>query len=121
MRGRRLWCKLQSQIGEIRVCVVKTLIEEGVECEGLFDSDGKEILILSSVNESKMRMRLLHEMLHLAIASPTGDIFERLIGGRTRESRERREEMMVGLLEPVLYDLLARNNLLRLPKPPRFI
>lgn len=122
MRGRRLWLKLQTQRGELRVYVTKLPLkdDDGNKCDALYDEDLNTIEIAYGNDDGFMRMKLLHELLHACFSPHSGDMKGSVLGGKLHENVRKREEMVVSFLEPTLYDLLSRNLLLRIPRPPRF-
>ncbi len=122
MRGRRLWMKLQTQRGELRVYVTKEPLKDndGGRADALFDEDLNTINIAHGPDVGFMKMKLLHELLHVCFSPATGDIKQSVLGGRLHENVWKREEMVVAFLEPVLFDLLSRNRLIRIPNPPKF-
>jgi hypothetical protein len=121
MRGRRIWVKLQTQRGELRVYVVKWVLkdDDGNVADALYDSDNNCIEVTWGPDDNFMKMKLLHELLHVCFSPHSGDIKYSVLGGNLLETRWFREEMVVSFLEPVLYDLLTRNALLKFPKPPK--
>ena len=117
---KRLWCKLSSARGNIRVYVTdRDLDADGVDANAYFDPETNEILVRVTPAEDQMKMWLLHELLHVCWADSSGDLREKILGAKTYEQRHEREELIVSFLEPVLYDLLTRNGCLKLPRPPR--
>lgn len=120
MRGRRFWCKVAAHGSDVRVFVTKSQPEiDGHLCDAYYDSEDNTITVGWQADESAVKMKLLHELLHVCFKAHSGDIRAKVLGGSTVEARNTREEMVVSFLEPVLFDILTRNGFLRLPKPPR--
>jgi len=120
MKGRRLWCKVAVHGSEVRVYVTKKpIVLDGIPCDAYYDEETGIIEIAWCQDESFLKMKLLHELLHVCFHAHSGDMKEKVLGGKTRDQRTAREEMVVSFLEPVLYDLLARNQWLKFPKPPK--
>jgi len=121
MRGQKLWLKVAAPRGEIKVYVTRTspTDDEGNECHAIFDPETNTITIAVGPFET-MKMKLFHELMHVAWSDASGDMREKVTGGKTADERGRREEMIISFQEPPLYDLLTRNGWLWFPKPPRF-
>lgn len=121
MKGRRFWMKLAGPSGDVRVYVLASMpIVDGEESQAYWDSTNNKIVVWADGSDDMVKMRLLHELLHMSFASHSGTIREKVLGCRTVEGRRRREEDICSFLDPLLYDILARNKLLKIPKPPRF-
>lgn len=117
--AKRLWCKLESALGPIKVYVVLTTEVDGENCSASYDPESHVIEVTHTPNEGMMRSRLLHELLHVCMGSTAGDLRAKVLGANTEDARSIREELIVSFLEPHLYDLLNRNGLLKIPKPPK--
>lgn len=92
--------------------------DDGTVCDGLL-LDGRTILVRQYDDESFMKMKVLHELLHVAFSAHTGDALEGVLGKDFRKHSPDREELVVSFLEPILFAMLAGNKLLRFPKPPK--
>ena len=119
MRGRKLWMRLQAHGATVAVYVVKHIVNEGVECDGIFYPDRNIIEIETRDNEAAMKMRLLHEILHVCFAAHTADALDQVLKDDNRDDRASHEEHIVGFLEPILYSILAPSGCLKFPRPPR--
>lgn len=121
MRGRRLWLKLSTQRGELRVYVTKWPLkdDEGNAADALYDENLNTIEIVWGPDEAFMKMKLLHELIHVCFSPHSGDMKQSVLGGKLHKTVRQREEMIVSFLEPHLFDLLTRNWMLRIPKPPK--
>lgn len=119
MRGRRLWCKVDTSIGPMAVYVVlKTpKNEDGDDCDALYDSERHELIVRWVENKEQMKKWLLHELIHIVFMPMRPELREKIFG---KDPEEEREELVTQYLEPGLYDLMTRNRWLRLPDPPRF-
>lgn len=118
MRGRRLWMKIEVHGRTVRVVVVKDKLvdDDGNHCAALYDHENRMILVLERQDESIMKQELLHELLHVCFAGHSDDALIKVLG----KEYKTREEDVVSFLEPILHDLLARNKLLKIPRPPKF-
>jgi len=112
--------KIQAPCGEIRVYVVKATIADTdqEECWAVYHDDKNEILVLATQPDA-MKMSLLHELMHVCFTGHSDDIRKKVLGAVGEEAQGKREEGIVSFLEPFLYDLLARNGLLKIPRPPK--
>lgn len=119
MKRRRCWCRVSTQNGEVRVyLVVDPVDDESRYVDGLYDPGKGEILINAALSEERQKMTLLHELLHVVWSGIGGELKTKLLGCKPNQTHSH-EETIVSFQEPVLYDLLARNGWLRLPKPPK--
>lgn len=120
MKGERLWIKAECQTGPLTIVASKNTIEEdGHELHACYEPDRSRVTV-ADTEEQKMKRSLLHELLHVCFDGASGDLREKVLGGKTKEERDEREELIVSFLESPLFDLLTRNGWLRFPKPPRF-
>jgi hypothetical protein len=121
MKGRRLWCKVAVHGSEVRVYVTKKelLLDDGSACDAYFDTETNIIEISWCPDEAFMKMKLMHELLHVCFRAHSSDLLGKVLGTKTIDQQSNREEQIVSFLEPVLYDLLARNGWLHFPKPPK--
>ena len=67
-----------------------------------------EIRIGSNMSPEQRLSRLLHELIHAMI---TKQSLTKYFVGRTREAKEKNEEMFVELMEPALMSLLKDNGI----------
>lgn len=119
MKGRKLWCRVQANGGTIPVYVSKDVQVDGADCDAYYEHDSPCIVIRQNDNVNAMKAALHHELLHVCFAGHSGDVKAKVLGARTPEGRARREEAIVGFLEPVQFQLLVSNGFLKYPKPPR--
>jgi len=121
MRGRRLWMKLDSQSGVVKVYVTKNQlkVEDGTLVDACFDPHANTIEIKWSEDLHHMKMKLLHELLHVCFNPHAGDMKQNILGGKDYIEWDTREELLVSFLEPILFDLLVRNGMVRFPNPPK--
>lgn len=106
MRGRRLWLKVETAAGLVRVYVVKQLEDEdGHDLEGIFLPDTNEVLVRQIDAVVSMKSTLHHELTHVALRFAVASV--------------QREENLIRELEPQQFDILTRNGWLRYPNPPR--
>lgn len=112
MAKKLLWLDLKGPCGDLKV-YVKRKLKGG--CLGLYYSDIGVMEIAEGPVDS-MKMTLFHELLHGALRPYSGDVRAALLGS----SKRKREELVVGGIEPFLYDILNRNSLLHIPNPPKF-
>ena len=92
---------------------------DGDSCDAYFDLQKNIIEIAWKPDESFLKMKLMHELLHVCFSAHSGQMLAKVLGGKSDEEREEREELIVSFLEPVFYDLLSRNGWLKFPKPPK--
>ena len=85
--------------------------------EGLADFSNGQILISSKVSDERKPEVLVHEILHVILFSIG---FESIAGSLlgTDASWDNKEEAIVASISPVLYDILTRNDWLKIPAPP---
>ena len=121
MKGRRLWMRVQTAAGELRVYATTLAVEndDGEACDATFDPDTHTIEVRWRPDAAAMKLDLHHELIHRCFHGVGGDALEKVFGRVTRERREAREEAVVSFLDRVQFDLLTRNGFLRYPNPPR--
>jgi len=121
MKGRRLWCKVAAHGSVVRVYLTKKelKLEDGSVCDAYYDPELNSIEIAWRADESYLKMRLLHELLHVCFSAHSGDMREKVFGRESPKQKVSREELVVSFLEPVLYDILSRNKWLKFPRPPK--
>ncbi len=121
---RTLWMPGDAQGGPFNVWETAEDIDyDGVKCKGLCEvTAGRrdDISVSAKQGLAQMKQTLLHEQMHKCWGTASGDLREFILGEKTPEKRARREELITSFLEPVLYDLLARNGWLKYPDPPAF-
>ena len=119
---RKLWLTGEAQGGPFEVFeTAEDIVEDGIRCKGFFATvvgRHDEISVSSQQGPSMIKQSLFHELLHKAFGTISGDLREYILGDKTPEGRATREELIVSFLEPVLFDLLARNGWLNIPDPP---
>lgn len=73
-------------------------------CDAVFDPENMRICIDPELPKDRATSALLHEILHVCFSS-----------FRTGIAKLQTEEQIVSYLEPLLFDILNRNKLLRNP------
>ncbi len=118
-RGRRLWMKLETATGPLPVYVTKRpLVVESGEVQAYYDPVKHEIVINLDAGAHRVPQIFLHELLHRALDDMPVELWSVIFQTDKLEERSAREELLVGFLENVFYDLVFRNRILRIPKPP---
>lgn len=114
MAKKLLWLVLDTQFGPVPVWVKKKL--KGGAAGYYTWSKRKLEITIAEDHPLAMKMTLFHEILHGALRPYSGHVRQKIVGTVSMK----REELIVGMFEPTLYDLLNRNGLIKLPNPPRF-
>jgi Zn-dependent peptidase ImmA (M78 family) len=105
-RGVKKWLVLDSLHGPVEVYLVPNLIDdENKPMYGLFYPDDMLILIEKNMSANKRKSTLLHEMMHLAF--DCAESKHVAVGAF--------EEDFISCIEPLLFDVLRRNNFLKMP------
>ena len=123
--SRRLWIKASALGGDLRIYLVpydlpiKNNDMDGNDCRGMYDPVRDEIEVSEDQGEVNMKRSLLHEILHKCFSAISGDLQKVILGEEDMDALARREELVVGYLEPLLYDVLVRNGWLKFPEPPK--
>ncbi len=121
MKGRRLWMKLQTHVGEVRVFIKRKVVhEDGDECHAQYIEGTPPIIeVEQNDNVVVMEKGVFYECIHNCHEGISHTEWTRVYGDIEWEKMEEREEENAMFMETKLFDLLKRNGLLRFPKPPK--
>ena len=117
--ARRLWTKLNTPIGEVRVYAQTRVIDEdGCDCHAQYLAD-KRIIEVQWSNPELMKKHLFHELVHHCFEGINDLTWTAMFGSVPDDQVGNCEEEVADFFEEKMYDLLTRNGLLKIPNPPK--
>ena len=118
-RKPRLFKRLNVQGNAWRVFLVDRDTEPDLAGnDGVTSVDDSLIALDDRLEPTRMGSAFVHELLHACLSAPASkEVLAKLFGCKPEEVVDK-EESMVSYLAPILFDTLARNGLLKLPRVP---
>jgi hypothetical protein len=119
-RNPRLLTRLNVQGNDWRVYLTNADDEPDLAgADGVTSVDDSLIALDERLEPTRMGTAFLHELIHACLSAPASvEVLARVFECKHADVRGR-EEALVSYLAPILFDTLARNGLLKLPKVPK--